>query len=698
MMHNKIEDLIRQLTLSEKIDMIHGCGLFTTKGIERLNIPPFKMSDGPMGVRHEFENDRWVAKKNVDDDTTYLPSGSAIASSWNRHLAYKYGTVLGEETRRRKKDMILAPGVNLIRTPLGGRNFEYLSEDPVLTSELAVPMVKGIQSKDVSSCVKHLVANNQEHNRMNVNTLIDENTLHDVYLKAFRACVIEADAYGLMGAYNKLDGEYCSQSQQLLDRIVRDQWGYEHLIVSDWYAVHDTKKAGLSSIDIEMSVYNNFDDYFMANPLKQLVEQGEINESQIDDKVRHILTVMDKLHMLDNQNKRYQAHVKRETLQQDTYEIAKESIVLLKNEDNVLPLSKDINRLLVIGDNAIRKHASKGGSAQVKATFEVTPLEGLKHQLGKHCDIHFAQGYLAHDEKDVQLASWQETSLESDHSEDEMTLALMNEQKRLRDEAVVLASQYEHVMIVGGLNRSHDTEKNDRKGYELPYEQDQLIQAVLEVNPKAIVYVLSGTAVNLTVASQAKTLVWSSYIGMHSGDALADVLFGNVNPSGKLNQTFAYQLSDYAAHMIGEYPGGDSVNYKEGAFVGYRHFLKHNIKPLFPFGYGLSYTTFQFKSVRLEQHGDTIDLHVTLKNEGTVDGKEVIQVYVKDEDGVYALQAFDKCMIPSLQTKTHTVQLLPKTWLRYDTKLKQFNVKKGVYHIAVGRASNDLWFETTITI
>ncbi len=676
-MHKQeIEAMIGSLTLTEKLGMIHGAGLFRTEGVLQGAIPPLYMSDGPMGVRQEFENDAWTPNRS-DDYVTYLPSGSAIAATWNRELAEAYGTVLGAEARGRGKDMILAPGVNIIRSPLCGRNFEYLSEDPLLTAELATAMVRGIQSKDVAACVKHFVANNQETNRLGVDVKVSEEALKEIYYPAFKACIQQGGALGVMGAYNKIDGEWCSQSS-LLNSVLRKQWGFSGVVVSDWGAVTNTVEAAQSGIDIEMSVTNNFDQYYLAEPLAQEIKTGNVAESLIDEKVRRILQLMFQLKMLGDQAScRCAGEYNTKEHRDMAYRIAQESIVLLKNSNATLPLCKDkISKLLVIGDNAERMHALGGGSAEVKALYEISPLMALRSRLGGNCEIRYVKGYL-YEEPEAPDAHWQESSLEiatgaaaeenASHRASESEYASKGRNHKLRQEAVELAAQYENTLLFVGLNHHFDTEGKDRESLALPYEQKELIEAVLQVNPNTIVVLLSGSAVDMrSWVDAANTLMWNSYNGMEGGNALVDVLLGDISPSGKLTQTFGRQLEDYASHSVGEFPGAESVTYAEGTAVGYRHFQGDGPKPLFCFGHGLSYTSFRYTDLKADQSKENPckwNVQFYLHNCGSQGAKEVWQIYTESVyDGSSTkprrvLRAFDKVYLRADETKHIAVSL-----------------------------------------
>lgn len=630
----RAEELMEKLTLDEKIGMIHGAQLFQTAGVERLGIPPLKMSDGPMGVRQEFEPDRWNTIGHSDDYVTYLPCNSALAATWNRKLAYEMGSVLGEEARGRGKDVILAPGVNIKRSPLCGRNFEYFSEDPYLTKEMAVPYIQGVQMWDVAACVKHYAVNNQETGRLWVDVEIDEQVLRDIYLPAFHDAVIKGGAYTIMGAYNKLYGEHCCQSDFLLHKILREEWGYDGVVISDWGAVHDTQKAALSQLDIEMSVTYDFDDYFMAGPLKKMIQAGEISETVINEKVVRILLLMMHLHMLDGKRKAGAYNTKEH--QQKALEVARESVVLLKNEKNHLPLKREeLKSVLLVGENADCLHSGGGGSAEIKALYEISPLMGLKTHLGGNVKVGYTQGYYREEKSEDSQGNWQETSLEHDNgptkSSDYQTDELEKKRKQLRDEAIQLAKEYETVIYVGGLNHDLDCEGKDREDMKLPYEQDILIQELLKVKPYLIVVIIGGSPIEMdTWIHQANTVVWGWYAGMEGGNALAEVLLGEVNPSGKLPETFYKTHRDCSAYILGKAIGDKKVIYHEGRYVGYRYFDKYYVEPQYCFGHGLSYTSFEYRSLSVDRIENKILCCV--KNTGNVAGGEIIQVYKRSNE------------------------------------------------------------------
>lgn len=703
-----IESLIGQLTLEEKIDMIHGDGLFRTKGVERLGIPPLTFSDGPMGVRNEFENDQWNPIGNTDDYVTYLPSNGALAATWNPTLSYETGKVLGREARGRGKDVILAPGINIKRSPLCGRNFEYISEDPHLIGEMAVPFIQGIQEEDTAACVKHFALNNQETERLWVDVKVSERALREIYLKAFKRCVEEGDSYSLMGAYNRYLGEHCCESKELLNHILREEWQYDGMIVSDWGAVHHTKEAAESALDIEMSVTNNFDEYCMANPLKEAIERGELSEELVDEKVRNILHLMGRLHMIDGKERKAGTY---NTLEhhQKALEVARESVVLLKNQEGQLPLSRqDVKKVLVIGDNTNRVHSNGGGSAEIKALYEVSPLLGIKKILGGNAEVTYVQGYFADDiDQEEQEQNWQADSLEngggSTRTIADPTKALVEKRERLRVEAVEKAKEFDMIIFVGGQNHAQDSEGHERPDMKLPYDQDRLIEELLEVNDNMIVVIVSGSPVEMPWIHRVKTLVWSWYAGMEGGTATAEVLFGLVNPSGRLPESFPITHMDCSAHCIGEFPGGKTVSYKEGIFVGYRYYDTEQIPILFPFGYGLSYTEFSYDKVEIKQEGEEIGVFVTVTNYGKIAGKETVQCYVGKNDSKVErprkeLKAFEKIELQGGETKTIRLSIKKEELAYYDEIEKSFLVEAGQYQLYVGKSVADICLEESFMI
>lgn len=743
-MERKIDAVLGALTFDEKIKMIHGAGLFRTGAVERLNIPPLKMSDGPMGVRNEFQNDAWQPLGLSDDYVTYCPSNGALAMTWNRELAKRAGTVLGEEARGRGKDVILAPGINLKRTPLCGRNFEYFSEDPYLISQLAVPMIEGIESADVGACVKHFALNSQETERLWVNVEIDERTLRELYLPAFEAAVKRAKVKSIMGAYNLFRGEHCCQSKKLLGDILRGEWGYDGMVVSDWGAVHDTKAAAESALDVEMSVTKDFDDYFMANPLLCAVRDKEVDEACIDEKVRNILRFMLRVKLvdvdLDENNCSITVNAGRSTGSYNTpehrqavLEAARESIVLLKNDGGLLPLSQEhTKKLLVIGENASRLHANGGGSAEIKALYEISPLMGMKKLLGGNCDVAYAQGYFVPKKQETDK-NWQEDSLEQKDGAGENALGLpvtdtqKQEAARLEAEALSLAREHEQIVFVGGLNHEFDVEGQDRTTLELPYGQDALIKKLLAMNPNMVVVMQAGNPVEMgRWVNDARAVVWTGYCGMEGGTALAEVLFGKVNPSGKLVESIPQKLemtpvSVLASH-VGSAPSEQQrretkarlwQDYTEGVFVGYRYYEKYQVPVQFCFGHGLSYTQFAYGAVDAKWEDARVDaglvgsdslvgsdeevlaVTVAVTNAGAVAGKETVQLYVGErqvsaENPVKELKGFEKVFLEAGETKEVSFYLSRRDFCHYDAKQGAWRVKAGTWVVSVGSSVEDI--------
>lgn len=705
---DRAKALAAKLTLEEKIGMIHGAELFATKGVERLGIPPLRMSDSTMGVRQDFEPDSWRAMGYSKDFVTYLPCCSALAATWNRELAEKAGSVLGAEARGRGKDVILGPGINIKRSPLCGRNFEYFSEDPYLAGELAAPFIRGVQKWDVAACVKHFAANNQETERLWVEVEVDEEVLRAIYLPAFYEAVKAGGALTVMGAYNRLYGEHCCESDFLLRKVLREEWGYDGVVISDWGGVHDTELAARSQLDIEMSVTSDFDQYKMAEPLRELVEKGQIPESVLDEKVVHILTLMLRLHMLGGERKR--GCYNTEEHRRIALEAARESVVLLKNEKGRLPLNPDkCKRILVVGENGDCTHANGGGSGEIKALYEITPLMGIQKLLGGSCPVDFVPGYcrkpfLTEAEKagGEEGANWQERSLENGggsvklQREDEEAL---EQREILRQQAVELAGsgRYDQIIFVGGLNHDQDSEGNDRPDMKLPYGQDELVSELLKARPDMVTVLLGGSPVEMGQwIDRADSLVWCWYGGMENGTALAEVLFGQVNPSGKLPESFYKSHMDCSAHCVGEFPGGEKVRYQEGMFVGYRYLDTFEVEPEFCFGHGLSYTEFSYGKAKLEwikagaleaveqaeglpnageRNEEWLDTGENMRdgyrepvvvcevaNRGKCAGKETVQVYLRQRPGdksvpYQELAGFEKVELAPGEKRTVRIRL-----------------------------------------
>lgn len=675
----RVEDLLSRLTLEEKISLIHANSKFTTPSIPRLGIPRRWLSDGPHGVREDIGPDTWDAAGRTDDFATCMPAAICLAATWNPELAHSVGEVIGQEARARGKDIMLAPGVNILRTPLCGRNFEYLGEDPFLTSRMAVGYIRGEQSQDVSSCVKHFAANNQEFQRGSINVEMDERTLHEIYLPAFRAAVQEAGVWSVMAAYNKLHGSYCSENDALLNKTLKGDWGFNGLVMSDWAGTHSTRGAALGGLDLEMGTETNYNQFHFAQPYLDALKSGELPMAGLDEKVRRNLRVMFATHVFDTNRKtgsfntpEHQAIARRE---------AEEGIVLLKNENHVLPLNLvKIKSIAVIGENATRLQAHGGDSSQIKAFYEITPLAGIVKRAGAELNITYSEGYRKSGDAD------------------------------LAERAVVAAKAADVVIYVGGLNhdRGGDCEGADRKNLKLPYGQDALIQRIVAANPNTIV-VLEGTMAEMDQwLDKVPAVLQAWYLGMEGGNALARVLFGDVNPSGKLPATFPKRLADSPAHALDAYPGTNgTVNYAEGLLVGYRWFDTKNIEPLFPFGCGLSYTTFDYSNLKLVHGADTNGAIVTaqfdITNSGDCAGAEVAQLYVhEDHPSVMRpekeLKGFQKIFLKPGETQTVSIPLMPKAFAFYSPEKSGWLAEPGKFEILIGSSSRDIRLKTDFTL
>jgi len=688
---DKINNLLPQLTLEEKISMIHATEHFSNGGIPRLGIPGLRMSDGPCGVREEMKAHGWGEANWNNDDGIYLPANTALASTWNVDLAKACGEALGQEAKIRGKHVHLAPGINIQRSPLNGRNWEYMSEDPYLIAQLVVPLIHGIQSNGVAACVKHYALNNQETDRFTINVEVEERALREIYLPGFEAAIKEGEVLSVMGAYDKVRGQHATYNKYLIMDILKGEWGFKGPVISDWGATHNTVEAGSYGLDIEMGgVSRSFDTMFMAKPMFEAIKKGWVNEKDIDDKVRRILFLICKINGLneapfDTTGMKVKLAIRERCLV--AKRIAEEAIVLLKNDHHILPLDiAKIKSLAVIGDNAIRKHSLGGGSTAIKARYEVTPLEGLERKLYGSVKINFVPGY---------------HSMVPGLNKIDSPLDTID-MKMIRD-AVEIARSSDYVIIFGGLNHNNNVEceGSDRKNMKLPYGQDLLISEVVKANPKTIVVLLSGSPVELgDWFSKVPGLLQNSYLGMEAGNTLAEVLFGEVNPSGKLPYTFLRKLSDSPAHNWGEFPGKNgTVHYKEGIYVGYRYFDSRKVEPMFPFGYGLSYTKFEYSNLvtphELKNNTEEFSVTFNLKNVGSYEGKEISQVYIREKESIVErpykeLKGFSKVLLKAGETKKVTIHLNKRAIQYYDPAKKQWVANPGKFEILVGGSSKDI--------
>ncbi len=701
-MEKRIEKLIKKMTLEEKVGLLHGNSKFYVAGVERLGIPEWSLSDGPHGVRAEINRHDWAYAGWTNDSASYFPTGTAFAAAWNPELAYRRGEVLGEEARWRKKDVLLGPGVNIIRSPLCGRNFEYMSEDPYMNSVLAVAYIKGLQSRDVACSVKHFAVNNQETNRTTVDVECSERALREIYLPAFKAAVQEGGALTVMAAYNKFRGEFCAENNYLVRKILRNEWGFDGVYVTDWGAAHSTVPSMEAGLDLEMgTLIDKYEDWYYANPLIEAVKSGKIPMSLVDEKVGDVLRVMIKTNVLDPKKRFGPGSMNTKEHQQATYDAAAEAIVLLKNQNNLLPLDfSSIKSLAVIGDNATRKHSNGGLSSEIKAVYEVTPLEALRAKWGDKVDIRFAQGY-------EKLSTFVEGSNNGQSSG--TFSSKTQESDALLKEAVEVARTSDVALLVCGLNHDYDTESFDRLNMDIPYGQVELIQEVVKANPRTIVVMIAGSPLNMAAVDICSpAIVWAWFNGMEGGNALVDVLSGKVNPSGKMPFTTPVSLDQSPAHALGNFPGRDlKVNYEEDILVGYRWFDTKGLPVVYPFGYGLSYTTFNYSNLNTDKktydQADTIQATFTLTNTGDREGAEVAQLYVSDPvcsvmRPVKELKGFKKVFLKPGESRRITLDIPVSSLAFYSEAQSQFVVEPGEFILQLGASTSDIKQKISIDV
>ncbi|MDE6337153.1 MAG: glycoside hydrolase family 3 C-terminal domain-containing protein, partial [Muribaculaceae bacterium] len=693
----RVEDALSRMTLEEKVALCHAQSKFSSPGVERLGIPEIWMSDGPHGVRAEINWNDWGYSGWTNDSITAFPALTALAATWNPELAALYGKSVGEEARYREKDVLLGPGVNIYRTPLNGRNFEYMGEDPYLAGEMVVPYVQELQKNGVAACVKHFALNNQEKWRGTVDVDLSDRALYEIYLPAFKKAVEDGGAWAIMGAYNQIWGEHCCHNSRLLNDILRGEWNFDGVVITDWGGAHDTKQAALNGLDIEMGSYTNgltsesafgYDDYYLANPYLNMIKSGEVPESTVDDKARNILRLIFRTSM--NNDKPYGSKCTPEH-----YVAAKligdESIVMLKN-NGILPLDgSKYNSILVVGDNATRRLTDGGGSSELKPKDYVSPLEALKALYGDK--VKYAPGYTCG-----------RTLYEAED------IIPQEEQDKLRAEAVAMAKDADVVIYIGGLNKNawQDCESTDRREYELPFGQNQLIEELIKVNPNIVIANISGNAYAMPWVKDVDAILHTSYLGTMGGASLADAIAGNVNPSGKLPYSIPVKLEDCGANSFGEisYPGIESgtadvvaipgsvieggkqpkQTYKEDIFVGYRWHDTKKIPALFPFGYGLSYTDFEYgKPVASESvigENGKITIEVPVTNKGDREGSEIVQLYISDLKSSLPrpekeLKGFQKVKLAPGETKTVSFEVTPEALKYFDDKKHEWVVEPG---------------------
>ena len=700
-LEKQVEKYLSQMTLEEKVKILHAQSKFSSAGVPRLGIPELWTTDGPHGIRPEVLWDQWDQAHWTNDSITAFPALTCLAATWSEEMSALYGKVIGEEARYREKDVLLGPGVNIYRTPLCGRNFEYMGEDPYLASKMVVPYIQEVQKNGVATCVKHYALNNQESKRHYYNAIVDDRALYEIYLPAFKAAVQEGGAWSIMGSYNLFENVHACHNDRLLNKILKEEWGFDGVVVSDWGGTHNTEEAIANGLDLEFgtgtdglaSKYGtSYDAYHLAGPYLERLRDGRASEEVLNDKVRRVLRLI--LRTAMNQNK-----PTGNLCSPEHYEaartIAGEGIVLLKNEDNVLPLNLEkTSKILVVGENAIKKMTVGGGSSSLKAKYECTPIVGLTEAVGSQAEIVYQRGYVG----DL-LRTYNDVDTGID-------LTDPRSEEQLIADAVAEAADADVILFFGGLNKAkyQDAEGRDRESMALPYAQDKVIEALAAVNKNIVVVIVSGNAVEMPWIDNVKGVVESWYLGTQAGHAIADVLLGKVNPSGKLPFTFPIQLKDNSAHALDAYHVDSlQVEYKEGIFVGYRWAEKENIKPLFAFGHGLSYTTFEYGKASVRKSGNGVKVTVEVTNTGAREGKEVVQLYVGDDESslvrpVKELKGFKKVALAPGQTEKVTFEVTKDMLRFYDPEKKDWVFESGSFTFHVGAASDDIRSTASLTL
>lgn len=698
----RVEDALSRLTLKEKVAMVHAQSKFSSAGVPRLGIPEFWMTDGPHGIRPEVLWDEWDQAGWTNDSCVAYPALTCLAATWNPEMSMLYGKSIGEEARYRNKTVLLGPGVNIYRTPLNGRNFEYMGEDPYLAGRMVVPYVQGVQQNGVAACVKHYALNNHEVNRHTTNVIVDDRALYEIYLPAFKAAVQEGNAWAIMGAYNLYKGQHACHNQYLLNDILKGEWGFDGVVVSDWGGVHDTDQAITNGMDMEFGSWTNglsqgtsnaYDNYYLANPYLQRIQEGKVGTKELDDKVRRILRLAFRTTM--DTNRPFGSMLSPEHYEA-ARRIGEEGIVLLQNKNAVLPI--DLNKakkIAVIGENAIKMMTVGGGSSSLKVQRELSPLDGIKARVGDKAEIVYARGYVG-DATGEYNGVVTGQNLKDDRTPEELIA-----------EAVKVAADADYVIFIGGLNKSNhqDCEDSDRKGLNLSYGQDQVISALAKANKNLVVVNISGNAIAMPWVNEVPAIVQDWYLGSEAGSALAAVLMGDVNPSGKLPFTFPVKLEDVPAHSLGEYTGESSrktidIKYNEGIFVGYRWADKQKkVKPLFPFGHGLSYTTFTYgkpvaDSKTMSADG-TLTVKVNVKNTGTREGQEVVQMYISDKQSslprpIKELKGFQKIKLAPGEEKEVTFTINKEALSFFDDAKHAWVAEPGKFEAIIAASAADI--------
>ena len=699
----RVEDALSRMTLEEKVGMTTAQSKFSSRGVPRLGIPEVWHTDGPHGIRPEVLWDEWDQAGWTNDSCTAFPALVNLAATWDKEMSLLYGRSIGEEARYRKKDILLGPGINICRTPLNGRNFEYMGEDPYLAGQMVVPYIKGVQENGVAACVKHYAVNNQEFQRTQSNSVVDDRTLYEIYLPAFKAAVLEGNAWSIMGSYNLYNGQFNCHNKKLLVDILKNEWGFDGVVVSDWGGCRDSEEAILNGLDIEMGTWTNglrgaasdsYRNYHMADPYLKGLREGKYTTKELDDKVRRILRLIFRTSMRPEPN--YGRFVCPEHYQA-AREISAAGVVLLKNDNNALPLNvPQGGKILLVGENAVKKMVVGGGSSNLKTAYEVNPLEGIQNAFGADAEVVWERGYVG------------DTSTSYNNVDTGQDLTDDRSPKELIAAAVEAAKDADYVIFVGGLNKSahQDNESTDRLQITLPYGQEKVILALAEVAKKMVVVNISGSAVAMPWAGEVDAIVQGWYGGTESGNALADVLTGKVNPSGRLPFTVPFRYEDGPIKTEAQYPGikedGDEfwqTHYSEGVYVGYRWYSSNKIKVQFPFGHGLSYTTFSYanaKADKAEMTADqTLKVSVDVTNTGSVDGAEVVQLYINDvkstiDRPVKELKNFEKVYLKAGETKTVTFEIDAEDLSYFDADKHEWVAEPGKFKALLGSSSEDV--------
>ena len=703
-LEERVEDALARMTLEEKVKILHAQSKFSSAGVPRLGIPELWTTDGPHGIRTEVLWDEWEQAGWTNDSIVAFPALTALAATWNEDMSALYGKVIGEEARFREKDVLLGPGVNIYRTPLNGRNFEYMGEDPFLASKMVVPYVQEVQKNGVAVCVKHYALNNQETFRHQYDAVVDDRTLYEIYLPAFKAAVQEGGAWSIMGAYNLYKGQHACHNEYLLNDILKGEWGFDGVVISDWGGTHDTDQAITNGLDLEfgtwtdgltMGATDGYDAYHLANSYLERLRDGRASEEVLNEKARRVLRLIFRTAM--NTDKPFGSICSPEHYDA-ARKIAGEGIVLLKNDNDVLPVDlESVKKIAVIGENAIKMMTVGGGSSSLKAQHECIPMEGILAAVGDKAEVVYERGYVG----DV-TGNYNGVATGQDLSES-------RSEAQLIEDAVKLAKEADVVLFFGGLNKaSHqDCEDSDRYGLELPYAQDKVIEAISKVNDNVAVIIISGNAVAMPWVDNVNAILEAWYSGSQAGHAIADVIFGKVNPSGKLPFTFPVELDDLGAHAAGAYDRRDlSVEYKEGLYVGYRWADKYDVEPLFAFGHGLSYTDFTYGDAKAKSSvkaGADLKVSIDVTNSGKVAGKEVVQLYIGDEQAyldrpVKELKGFKKIHLEPGETKTVEFVIEPDMLKFFDDAKHEWVLEKGKFTAYVGASSQDIRSEVSFEV